>query len=84
MEPLNNYLGQRCIDKITGLTGICTGICVYISGCNQVLLAPGCKEDGSLVSSEWFDQQRVTITEGKPITLDNDETPGFDKPAPKR
>lgn len=78
-------LGQEYRDKITGFKGVATGLCTYLSGCNQALLAPKCGEDGSAKDSQWYDVQRLEVVEGaKPITLDNSETPGCDRAAPKR
>lgn len=76
-------LGATYKDKITGFKGVATGECRYISGCNQVLLAPIVKKDGSYKCS-WFDVQRVEKVKGKKITLDNSKTPGHDIEAPKR
>jgi len=76
-------LGIKAKDKITGFEGVVTGVCKYISGCNQALLTPPVK-DGAYVEPHWFDVQRVEALEGVPVVLDNSETPGFDKAAPKR
>lgn len=78
-------LGNKYYDQITGFVGIATGKVKYISGCNQVLLAPGVDKDGKIQESMWFDEQRLVKVEGfERIVLDNSETPGFDSPAPKR
>ncbi len=81
-------LGFVYRDQITGFTGIATGLTTYISGCNQVLLQPPVKKNGEMNEAMWFDQQRL-VTDSAPgskpaMTLDNSETPGFDKAAPKR
>ncbi|QOY96364.1 hypothetical protein IM543_11390 [Massilia sp. UMI-21] len=78
-------LGHTYRDKITGFMGVATGYVQYLTGCNQVLLAPRCGEDGALRDSQWFDQQRLTHDNFHPaVTLDNGATPGCDKAAPKR
>lgn len=78
-------LGAKYTDRITGFTGICTGYVQYLTGCNQALLAPATKDDGSLPDSNWFDEQRLTLVENfTPIVLDNGSNPGSDKAAPKR
>jgi hypothetical protein len=77
-------LGSRVRDKITGFTGVVTGRVEYLTGCNQVLVAPKCKDDGALVSSEWLDEQRVDVLPDSRVVLDNRTTPGADRPAPKR
>ena len=76
-------LGATYIDRITGFSGVATGFVEYISGCNQVLLAPPVK-DGAFVENHWFDVQRVVPTAAKEIVLDNAENPGFGPEAPKR
>lgn len=77
-------LGMKYRDRISGFTGTATGYVRYITGCNQVLLGPKAKDDGTLSPSEWFDEQRLVQVEGERIVLDNGSTPGFDRPAPKR
>jgi hypothetical protein len=79
-----DMFGKEYRDVITGFKGICTGVTMYISGCSQALICPPVKKDGTLAESEWFDIQRLRETSKKQTQLNNDETPGFDKPAPKR
>jgi len=76
-------LGTTYEDRITGFVGVATGFVEYISGCNQVLLAPPAK-GGEFQEPRWFDAQRVIPTGEKEIVLDNTETPGFGPEAPKR
>lgn len=76
-------LGLTVRDRITGFTGVVTGHCRYISGCHQALVVPR-MQDGKLPESQWFDVQRLEdVGEGR-IVLDNGDTPGCDKAAPKR
>jgi hypothetical protein len=78
-------LGMTYKDRITGFTGVATGFVRYITGCNQVLLAPRCSDDGALRDSQWFDQQRVDEQpQFPPVALDNGSTPGCDRAAPRR
>jgi hypothetical protein len=78
-------LGHTYSDKITGFTGVAVGYVQYLSGCNQVLLAPRCGPDGALRESQWFDQQRLDLDVAiPPVQLDNGATPGCDRSAPKR
>ena len=78
-------LGSRVTDKITGFTGVVIGYCSYITGCNQALVNPAILDkDGKMLDSMWLDEQRLAVDRTvQLITLDNDNTPGFDKPAPK-
>jgi hypothetical protein len=71
-------LGMTAKDKITGFTGVVTGVCFYLSGCNQALVVPPVSKDGSFKDGQWFDFQRLEIKDKKKITLDNREKPGFD------
>jgi hypothetical protein len=77
-------LGRNVRDQITGFTGIVTGVVVYITGCNQSLVAPPVGADGKLIDAAWFDEQRLVYVDHDRITLDNWATPGMDAPAPKR
>jgi len=80
-----SILGYTYKDKITGFTGTCTGYVEYISGCNQLLLVPPIKPDGSIVDSKWFDVQRCELVQNiARVTLDNGATPGCDAAAPTR
>lgn len=80
---MNIKLGQKVRDIITGFEGIVTGRCEYITGCTQVLVAPRCKEDGTTRDSGWFDEDRVELTDAKPVTL-SVKNAGPDKPAPRK
>jgi len=76
-------LGASYKDTITGFSGVATGNAAYISGCDQVLLAP--KSKGSdFKESCWFDAQRLKRIGKTQTKLDNSKTPGFDKPAPRK
>lgn len=76
-------LGASYKDIITGFSGVATGNCIYLSGCDQVLLVPKSKKDDHK-ESHWFDIQRVKRIGKTQIKLDNSKTPGFDKPAPRK
>lgn len=78
-------LGKTVEDRITGFKGIVTGYVSYLSGCNQCLVTPRIKEDGTKREAEWFDEQRLEVVSGIPaIALDNSKGAGFDVQAPKR
>lgn len=79
-------LGSRVTDRITGFSGTVTGAVQYLTGCNQVLVAPRVGDDGALRSSEWLDDVRLIVDETvEPVTL---VTPtaaaGFDRAPPRR
>lgn len=80
-----SILGLTFRDKITGFRGVATGQVEYLTGCNQVLLAPPIGSDGKPQDAHWFDVQRLARDyEVERIVLDNGPTPGCDVPAPKR
>lgn len=78
------HFGKKGKDVITGFRGICIGYTEYISGCCQVLLTPEAEYGTKRRDGEWFDLQRVVYKSEPAIVLENDQTPGFDQPAPKR
>lgn len=75
--------GSKVTCKITGFTGVVTGIVTYITGCSQCLVQPRMKEDGSIPESIWIDIQRLDVVSDDIIKLNNSVTPGCDKQAPK-
>ena len=78
-------LGRKYKDKITDFEGVAIGSVRYLTGCNQTLLAPTVGPDGALKDSHWFDEQRLEASDSDEIiVLDNGETPGCDRSAPKR
>lgn len=59
-------LGSKVKDSITGFTGVATARAVYLYGCVQVLVQPGKLENGKIVESHWFDEQRLdTVSAAK-------------------
>jgi hypothetical protein len=80
---MNNLIGKTVKDKITGFEGVAIGRVEYITGCNQVLVAPKVGSDGSLRASEWFDEQRLDVTDDSILALENGSTPGCARSAPR-
>ncbi len=84
MENETQLLGLEVQDRLTGFTGLVTGICVYLTGCNQALVQPKVK-DGAFVEARWIDVQRLDrFGVAHRVTLQNRVTPGCDVPAPIR
>jgi len=54
-------LGCEVRDKITGMTGITTGKCKYLFGCDQYNIVPKIQADGKLPDAQWFDEGRLEI-----------------------
>ena len=75
-------LGSRAIDIITGFDGIVIGRAIYLTGCDQYLLNPKCKEGNSRVDGLWIDEQRLQVQDDIPIQLDNSRSRGCDISAP--
>lgn len=65
-------LGIEVRDKITGFTGILTGHCQYITGCDQFLVQPKAK-DGAHVEGRWIDDIRLEVMNTTPVTLEYEE-----------
>lgn len=82
LERLN---GRKVKDRITGFSGVVTGVVFYLTGCHQALVCPGMDKDGKLQDSNWFDIQRLEVDEAEAaIVLDNSASPGCDRAPPKR
>ena len=77
-------LGLTATDTISGLTGVVTGFAAYITGCNQILISPKCKKDGTHVESFWMDEQRCSFGKVKRVVLNNGNTPGADRAPPTK
>lgn len=81
---MNN--GDRVKDKITGFEGIVTARCVYITGCNQLLVQPQSAGGTEMPKANWIDEDRcemVTLQAVNPETV-SANNPGFGEPAPIR
>ena len=88
MDDLKESFGLTGKDIITGFTGVITGACSYISGCDQFLLAPRANSSGEVKDGQWYDSSRVQIMPEHPrVELPQNlvnEAPGPDKQAPVR
>jgi len=56
----NYELGSKATEKITGFSGVITGKASYLTGCDQYLVQPPCK-DGAFVEGQWFDEARLVV-----------------------
>lgn len=77
-------LGATYKDKVTGFQGIAIGHVYYLTGCNQTLIVPRVKEDGSGREGVWYDDQRLEIVGIAVVVLDNGNTPGCADAAPTK
>ena len=80
---MSDYLGYTYTDVVTGFIGTCVGHVFYLTGCEQLLLIPKVREDGSFVDSAWLDISRCIKLDNERIVIELNNS-GFDKPAPKR
>jgi hypothetical protein len=78
------FFGKKCNDVITGFTGIAVGYVMYVTGCNQILIAPEVAKDGEFRVPRWFDEQRVHFLSGAKIKIDNRGLTGPDAAAPTK
>lgn len=60
--------GDKVEELITGFTGTITGTCFYITGCNQYLIVPKCKDVSTKVESVWYDEGRLKLITPKDYT----------------
>lgn len=57
-------LGDYVRDCVTELEGTVTGRVEYLTGCNQCLVQPSVKEDGTFRDSYWLDESRLDLVAG--------------------
>ena len=61
--------GVKVRDRITGFAGVMTGVTRYITGCDQCLVQPPVKDDGTHIDARWIDDVRLELTNAPAITL---------------
>lgn len=81
---MENLLGRTVEDVITGFRGVVTGQVSYLTGCQQVLLTPRCKEDGTVVEPRWYDLDRVRVDQAIAPVVVGVTAAGSDLAAPVR
>jgi len=62
MDKYKN-LGKTATDKVTGFTGVCTGIVQYMYGCEQVMITPRVDLSNKRPEAEYFDEGRIEFGE---------------------
>lgn len=68
------HFGKIATDKITGFTGVVTGFCAYITGCNQFCLTPKVGDNNQSADGRWIDENRIVILEGEQIKIEPTDT----------
>ncbi len=80
---MNDLMGKLVEDRITKFQGLVTGAAQYITGCDQYLVQPECKKDGTYVDGKWFDDSRLKVLDDSVTKMDvNKEKPGACGEAP--
>lgn len=77
-------LGDKVLDRVSGLKGIVVSEIKYISGCHQFgVQAPF--QDGKMPQTEYIDTKQLhLVTKAKDIIIDEDEPGGEQSFAPKK
>ena len=55
--------GDKVKETITGFVGTITGTCFYLTGCNQYLVVPKCKDEFTNAEGVWYDEGRLEYLE---------------------
>ena len=73
-----DLLGHKCVDRVTGLSGVITSVTFDLYGCIQALVSPGIKE-GEVKPAEswWLDVTRLDITSDAPVMVQPDFELGY-------
>lgn len=58
---MDQFLGKKAKDKITGFEGIITSKHIYLTGCNQYGIQPSIDKDGKVPDKGYFDEGRIEI-----------------------
>lgn len=69
-----DLLGRKGKDKVTGFEGAIISVSFDLFGCVQVAIKPGLDKDGKLVEGQYFDINRIDITDTKRVM----ELPNWD------
>ncbi len=78
-------LGDTARDVITGLQGVVTARCQYLTGCTQFLVQPpGADKQGQPKGSHWVDEGKLAAVVGKKrVVLQIEDNGGPQHEAPK-
>lgn len=62
--------GDRVKEKITGFTGVITGTCFYLTGCNQYLITAESKDNKNPVAL-WYDEGRIELLNKAEVKIED-------------
>lgn len=54
-------LGKKAKDKISGMSGILTARCEFLTGCNRYCISPQELKDGRPIEGMYFDEAQIEI-----------------------
>lgn len=74
MKKQLDLLGTRVQDRVTGFSGVVASVTFDLYGCIQAIVNPGMGSDGKLGEPQWFDVNRLHVTDANPVM----ERPAFD------
>jgi uncharacterized protein YbcC (UPF0753/DUF2309 family) len=77
--------GNKVTEKVTGFTGIITGTCYYLTGCNQYLVTAKAKDEYSEAKAQWYDEGRLELVIEDKVLTESDvkaESNGCDRVPP--
>ena len=75
-KEIKYELGRQAKDIITGFTGVLSGFCRHLTGCDTYGITPPMKKDGTLAETMWFDVNRIKILKGKRVVINTTEDKG--------
>lgn len=78
-------LGDEVQEAVTGMKGVVTGRCEYLTGCAQFFVQPQELKEGKKSDAIWFDEGRLKVLTKEKVKLKQvqAEKPGadFDPPS---
>lgn len=54
-------LGKKAKDKISGMTGVITARCEFLTGCNRYCITPQELKDGRPIEGMYFDEDQIKV-----------------------
>jgi hypothetical protein len=60
-KMFTHELGKKAKDKISGMAGILTARCEFLTGCNRYCISPQELKDGRPIEGMYFDEAQIEI-----------------------
>ena len=67
------HMGKTVEDSVTGFSGIVTGMCRYLTGCDQYCVTAKVKDNYSDAKAGWYDINRLSLVISVPTLKLNTE-----------